>query len=137
MGSRRPILGASLVIAALLGAAHFSYAPGDEAFVQATRGSRDARMLPARRLFGGETKETKETKEPEERESRSDDGFIMPQSAAEEKRMLKKEGFWKSDFDDLPDSEKMSNPFVLITLVTFASPFIYCTYLLLSATDSS
>jgi len=58
-------------------------------------------------------------------ESRSDDGFIAPRTEAEEKAAMQKEGggFWRSEFDDLPDNEKLQSPLVVLTLVLVTLPF--------------
>mmetsp|Transcript_5924 Transcript_5924/g.14049 ORF Transcript_5924/g.14049 Transcript_5924/m.14049 type:complete len:164 (+) Transcript_5924:68-559(+) len=60
-----------------------------------------------------------------ERVSQSDDGFIMPQSAEEEKELQEKQGFWRSEYDDLPDSEKIQNPLVIFTVIVCILPFAW------------
>mmetsp|Transcript_34609 Transcript_34609/g.78216 ORF Transcript_34609/g.78216 Transcript_34609/m.78216 type:complete len:156 (+) Transcript_34609:56-523(+) len=59
-----------------------------------------------------------------ERKSESDDGFIMPATAEEEKAYQEKEGFWRSDFDELSDGEKLGSPIVVVTLVLTVLPFL-------------
>eukprot|EP00929_Paragymnodinium_shiwhaense_P026700 TRINITY_DN15817_c0_g1_i1.p1 TRINITY_DN15817_c0_g1~~TRINITY_DN15817_c0_g1_i1.p1 ORF type:complete len:211 (-),score=55.30 TRINITY_DN15817_c0_g1_i1:303-851(-) len=63
---------------------------------------------------GADTKT--DTKKEKARESQSDDGFIMPRNPEEEAAYQAsmgaggddtKEKMWRSDFDDLPDSEKL------------------------------
>jgi len=103
-----------------------------------TRPLRAGGLAAAAPLRGGRPAATarhisaEEGKGPGESKSRSDDGFVMPQSAEEEKELQKKQGFWRSDFDNLSDGEKLSSPFVIGTLLVTALPFVWGTSVLLS-----
>mmetsp|Transcript_20797 Transcript_20797/g.45813 ORF Transcript_20797/g.45813 Transcript_20797/m.45813 type:complete len:176 (-) Transcript_20797:187-714(-) len=95
------------------------------AFFVAVRGSARAVQSTARRA-------------EEEKKSLSDDGFIAPRTAAEEKQMLKtigQKGFWRSEFDDLPVEEKLTAPGSIIALASVIIPCVLGAYLLVTSSD--
>mmetsp|Transcript_4631 Transcript_4631/g.11216 ORF Transcript_4631/g.11216 Transcript_4631/m.11216 type:complete len:123 (-) Transcript_4631:105-473(-) len=62
-----------------------------------------------------------------------DDEYKMPKSKEEETAILKEKGFWKSEFDDLSDAEKVSSPPVVFILVIITIPFAISAYGLIQA----
>mmetsp|Transcript_36477 Transcript_36477/g.66845 ORF Transcript_36477/g.66845 Transcript_36477/m.66845 type:complete len:125 (-) Transcript_36477:36-410(-) len=52
-----------------------------------------------------------------------DDDYKMPKSKEEEAQILQEKGFWKSEFDDLSDGEKVTSPPVVFILVLITIPF--------------
>mmetsp|Transcript_39547 Transcript_39547/g.93093 ORF Transcript_39547/g.93093 Transcript_39547/m.93093 type:complete len:125 (-) Transcript_39547:110-484(-) len=51
------------------------------------------------------------------------DDYKMPKTPEEEAAIMKEKGFWKSEFDDLSDQEKVTSPVVLFVIAIITVPF--------------
>mmetsp|Transcript_4069 Transcript_4069/g.11778 ORF Transcript_4069/g.11778 Transcript_4069/m.11778 type:complete len:134 (+) Transcript_4069:73-474(+) len=129
--------GSSLVTAGVLFAAVLALAHLSGAFVSYSP-LNTRKLNTARRFFESELGLAKEEKtvdkDGKEIKSRLSpgDNFQMPQTEQEEE----KAEYWRSDFDDLPDSEKVTSPAVIIALLTVIVPFVIGGYVLITSANA-
>eukprot|EP00931_Biecheleriopsis_adriatica_P035421 TRINITY_DN2038_c0_g1_i1.p1 TRINITY_DN2038_c0_g1~~TRINITY_DN2038_c0_g1_i1.p1 ORF type:complete len:129 (-),score=27.79 TRINITY_DN2038_c0_g1_i1:69-455(-) len=95
------------------------------AFLSAPQVKSDCKTAVALRASGG-------TPPPRDMEPSlsEDDTWAVPRTAAEERELGKKQGYFVSDWDRLPVEEKLGNPWVIGIFALFASPFIAGIYVL-------
>mmetsp|Transcript_110526 Transcript_110526/g.219767 ORF Transcript_110526/g.219767 Transcript_110526/m.219767 type:complete len:155 (-) Transcript_110526:252-716(-) len=63
---------------------------------------------------------------------KADDGFALPESREEEKRIMEQDGYFVSDFEKLSDGEKLQTPWVVALLLFITAPFAYAVYVFLN-----
>ena len=132
--------GSSLVTAGVLFAAILALAHLSGAFVSYSP-LNTRKLNTARRFFESDLGLAKEAaqeksvdKDGKEVKSRLSpgDNFQMPQTEKEEEQAE----YWRSDFDDLPDSEKVQSPAVIIALLTVIVPFVIGAYVLITSASA-
>uniref|UniRef100_A0A7S3SMM5 Uncharacterized protein n=1 Tax=Strombidinopsis acuminata TaxID=141414 RepID=A0A7S3SMM5_9SPIT len=126
---------AGVVVVALLAIGNLSGAfVSSQMKVPSAANSRAPTPATVRRVFESELglapeskSVDKDGKEIKSRLSPGDD-FVMPQNEEEEEKAQ----MWRSEFDDLPDAEKIQSPPVIIALLSVVIPFVVGAYVLIS-----